>query len=208
MGGDQDTSIGAERVKEAWLQILMADFDRLKMKDTATIDEFVGELSKISSKSAALGEDMEEANLAKTFLKSLPYKKYIHIVATLEQVMDLKTTSFEDIIGWLKAYEEWVCDDEETQDDQSKLLYANSDSQPTWEYNDYRGRVRGGSFYNRGRGCGRFNCYNNYNAPRDASKVTCFRCDKTGYFAFNCMDRLLKLQETRENENNETQEVD
>lgn len=106
MGGDQDTSIGAERVKEAWLQILMADFDRLKMKDTATIDEFVGELSKISSKSAALGEDMEEANLAKTFLKSLPYKKYIHIVATLEQVMDLKTTSFEDIIGWLKAYEE------------------------------------------------------------------------------------------------------
>lgn len=106
MGGDQDTSIGAERVKEAWLQILMADFDRLKMKDTATIDEFVGELSKISSKSAALGEDMEEANLAKIFLKSLPYKKYIHIVATLEQVMDLKTTSFEDIIGWLKAYEE------------------------------------------------------------------------------------------------------
>ena len=47
---------GADRVKEARLQMLMAEFDRLKMKDNETIDEFSGRISDISSKSAALGE--------------------------------------------------------------------------------------------------------------------------------------------------------
>lgn len=83
----------------------MAEFDRLKMKDNDNIDDFVGKLSEISSKSAALGEAMEETKLVKKFLKSLPRKKYIHIVASLEQILDLKTTSFEDIIGRLRTYE-------------------------------------------------------------------------------------------------------
>lgn len=40
-------------------EALMADFDRLKMKDTESIDDFVGKLSEILSKSAALGEEIE-----------------------------------------------------------------------------------------------------------------------------------------------------
>lgn len=47
--------IGSERVREARLQTLMAEFDRLKMKDGETIDTFVGKLSEITSKSASLG---------------------------------------------------------------------------------------------------------------------------------------------------------
>ena len=62
--------IGAERVKEARLQTLMAEFDRLKMKDGDTIDTFVGKLSEISSKSASLGEMIEEPKLVKKFLKA------------------------------------------------------------------------------------------------------------------------------------------
>ena len=88
--GDLDTSkkvwdaikarhLGADRVREARLQTLMAEFDRLKMKETETIDDFVGKLSEISSKFAALGENIEETKLVKKFLKSLPRKKYIHI---------------------------------------------------------------------------------------------------------------------------------
>ena len=196
--------VGADRVREARLQTLMADFDRLKMKDTESIDEFVGRISEISSKSAALGEEIEEAKLVKKFLKCLPRKKYIHIVAALEQVLDLKTTSFEDIIGRLKAYEERVFDEDDNQDDQGKLMYANMETEHTRDYNNYnnRGRGRGGRFNNRGRGRGRFN------GPRDTTNLTCFRCDKTGHVAYNCPDRLLKLQATQENENTETQEAD
>lgn len=36
--------VGAERVREARFQILMSDFDRLKMKDTESIDDFGGKL--------------------------------------------------------------------------------------------------------------------------------------------------------------------
>lgn len=48
--------MGADRVKEAHLQTLMAEFDRLKMKDYDTINEFTCRIYEISSKSAALGE--------------------------------------------------------------------------------------------------------------------------------------------------------
>ena len=82
--------MGADRVKEARLQTLMAEFDRLKMKDNETIDDFSVRIFEISSKSASQRRNRR-------------HKKYIHIVAALEQVLDLKTTSFEDIIGRLKA---------------------------------------------------------------------------------------------------------
>ena len=122
--------VGAERVREARLQTLIAEFDKLKMKEGDTIDVFVGKLSEISSKSASLGEIIEESKHVKKFLKSLPRKRYIHIIASLEQVLDLNTTSFEDIIGRLKAYEERIKEDEDEQtDDQKKLMYAN------WRHN-------------------------------------------------------------------------
>lgn len=148
--------LGADRVKEARLQTLMAEFDRLKMRDIEKIDDFVGKLSKISSKSLALGEEIEEPKLVKKFLHSLPRKKYIHIVASLEQVLDLNNTSFEDIIGRMKAYEERVAEDEESNEEQSKLMYANMEPQSS-QYNrnfggDYRGRGRGGQSFSRGRG--------------------------------------------------------
>ena len=98
----------------------MAEFDRLKMKEKDTIDTFVGKLSEISSKSTSLGEIIGEPNIVKKFLKILPIRKYIHIVASLKQVLNLKITSFEDIVGRLKAYEESY------HDDNGKLMYANS----------------------------------------------------------------------------------
>ena len=147
--------VGAERVREARLQTFMADFDRLKMKEADTIDDFVGKLAKISSKSASLGEIIEEPKLVKKFLKNLPRKKYIHMVASLEQVLDLNMTSFEDIVGRLKAYEERICEEEENHDDQEKLMYTNMESQRD-NYGGNRGRGRGGRKNWRGRGRGRY----------------------------------------------------
>ena len=226
--GDLDTSkavweaikarhVGAERVREACLQTLMAEFDRLKMKEIDTIDTFVGKLSEISSKSASLGEIIEEPKLVKKFLKSLPRRKYIHIVASLEQVLDLNTTSFEDIVGRLKAYEERICEEEEEQhDDPAKLMYVNSDSQTDNSYGGGRGRGRGGGHRSGWRGRGRER-YGSFQSQRDAYKqgqekgpahITCFGCDKLGNFAVDCPDRLLKLQETIEKKDEDTEEAD
>ncbi|XP_010469242.1 PREDICTED: uncharacterized protein LOC104749335 [Camelina sativa] len=131
--------VGAERVKEARQQTLMADFERLKMKDSEKIDEFAGKMSELASKSASLGVAIDESKMVKKFLNCLPHKKFIHIVASLEHVLDLNTTTFEDIIGRLKAYEERIIDAGEVQEDQSKLMYANMETQNSREYtNDYR----------------------------------------------------------------------
>ena len=195
--------VGAERVREARLQTLMTEFDKLKMKETEKIDDFADKLSEISSKSSALGEEIEESKLVKKFLKSLPRKKYIHIVASLEQVLDLKNTAFEDIVGRLKAYEERVQDEDDNQEEQSKLMYSNTEQQSNRDYqDDYRGyRGRGRSYRGRGRG-GR------NNGGRDTSRITCFRCDKMGHYASTCPDRLLKLQEAQEHDKDSTQDAD
>ncbi|XP_010480978.1 PREDICTED: uncharacterized protein LOC104759792 [Camelina sativa] len=197
--------IGADMVKEARLQTLMAEFDRLKMKETERIDEFVEKLSAISTKSAALGNELAEPMIVKKFLSSLPRRKFIHIVAALEQVLDLNKTSFENIVGRLKAYEEIIGEEEtEQDDDQGKLMFANSNL-----FGSYRGQGRGGRS-SRGRGGrGRFSFQQkDRDREQDLSHITCFLCDKQGHYASDYPDRLLKLQETIEKKDEETHTAD
>ncbi|GJT92204.1 uncharacterized mitochondrial protein-like protein [Tanacetum coccineum] len=91
-------NLGVDRVKEARLQTLITEFENLNMLDNGTIDEYAAKLSGIASKSVTLGEVMSEHKLVKKFLTSLP-RRFVHIVAALEQVLDLKTTGFEDVVG-------------------------------------------------------------------------------------------------------------
>ena len=84
-------------------------------------------------------------------------------------------------------------------------MYANTfQPQSNRDYNEgYRNRGRGGHFNNRGgRGRG-WSC-----KDVDFSKITFFRSDKNGNLALDCLDGLLKLQETCENKEDETHEAD
>ncbi|KAJ9541814.1 hypothetical protein OSB04_028320 [Centaurea solstitialis] len=122
---DPDTRhVGADRVKEARVQTLTAEFDQLKMMESETIDSFAGKLSGIASKSA-LGEVIDESKMVKKFLKTLPRSKFIHIVASLEQVLDLNKVGFEDIVGRLKAYEERIKEDDGGEG-QTRVMFARS----------------------------------------------------------------------------------
>ncbi|GKD44966.1 uncharacterized mitochondrial protein-like protein [Tanacetum coccineum] len=93
---------------------------------------------------------MSEHKLVKKFLTSLP-RRFIHIVATLEQVLDLKTTRFKDVVRRLKAYKERFKQEDKANDSQEKLLYARTDYSNR-NSNSIKGRGRGS--YSRGRGRG------------------------------------------------------
>lgn len=125
--------MGADRVKEARLQTLMAKFDHLKMSDSESIDDFAGKLSGLASKSVALGEVIDETKLVKKFLNSLPREKFIHIVASLEHVLDLKTNGFEDVVGRLKAYEEEIREEDIGGKDQVKVLFVDHGGSTNWK---------------------------------------------------------------------------
>ena len=178
-------NLGAERVKEARLQTLMNEFERLRMLDSDTIDTFSGKISELAAKSASLGQTLDEPKLVKKFLNSLPRSKYIHITAALEKVLDLNKTSYEDIVGRLKAFEERTLGDD-THDQQGTLLYSNSDQSNRGRgKSGSRGRGRG----NRGRGRGRSSSNEGTKEKRDYSQIECFNCYKKCHFASVCPDK-------------------
>ena len=108
----------------------------------------------------------------------------------------------------IEAYEE-----EHQDNDHGKLLYTNNnESQQDGYGRGGRGRGGRGNWRGRGRGCnGRFYAQREayrQGQNRDMSHITCFACDKQGHYASNCPDKLLKLQETDEKNEVDTQEVD
>ncbi|GJW52117.1 uncharacterized mitochondrial protein-like protein [Tanacetum coccineum] len=183
-------NLGADRVKEARLQTLITNFENLKMPNNDSIDAYAAKLSGIASKSATLGEVMSKHKLVKKFLTSL-LRRFVHIVAALEQVLDLKSTGFEDVVGQLKA------------GGRGRGSYS-------------RGRGRG-----RGQGRGRDNSQNQgqrdssknredneqkgkQHEKRDLSHIQCYRCDQYIHFVSKCPERNrnheVNLNETQEKE--------
>ncbi|GJV31631.1 pol polyprotein [Tanacetum coccineum] len=208
-------------VKEARLQTLVTEFENLKMSDNKTIDGYAAKLLSIAFKSTMLGEVMTEHKLVKTFLTSHP-KRFVHIMAALEQVLNLKETMFEDVVGRLKAYEERVKEEDKANDAQEKLLYARIDNSNM--KNDSKGG-RGCGSYSQGcgRGCGQVggrgnnqnqsqrdswkNCEDNkqkgkQQEQRDLSHIKCYHCDKFRHFVSRYPDR----KQDYEANVNETQE--
>ena len=47
--------VGADRVKDAWLQTLKSEFDAIRMKDDESLDQIVGKLTAMSVKYNSLG---------------------------------------------------------------------------------------------------------------------------------------------------------
>ncbi|XP_076883237.1 uncharacterized protein LOC143531940 [Bidens hawaiensis] len=200
-------NLGANRVKEARLQTLMNEFDGMRMKETKTIDEFVAKLSCTASKAASLVEMIEETKMVKKFLSSLPQRKFVQIVASLEQNLDLKTVGFEDVVGSLKPYEEWFREEDMNSETQGKLMFQRSESSGS-RYNDREstreGLGRGGGRGRGDRGSGQ-NCSHQEKAmnrenrehkgkTRDLAKVQCYRCDEFGHFVHKCPNRKQNVQ--------------
>nr|GFA84279.1 zinc finger, CCHC-type [Tanacetum cinerariifolium] len=84
-------------------QYSTAKEDKTKRK----VSDFGGKLSSIMAKFKGLGETLEDKVLGRKLLNFAP-KKFLPIVATIEQYQDLDEMSFEEAIGRLTTYEERI----------------------------------------------------------------------------------------------------
>jgi hypothetical protein len=97
--------VGAERVRDARLQTLKAEFDSLKMKDDESIDQFAGKLTSMSVKYSNLGGTLEDAAMVKKLFDTVP-DRFINVIAGIEQFLDLQKVEFDEAVGRLRAFEE------------------------------------------------------------------------------------------------------
>nr|GEX22792.1 zinc finger, CCHC-type [Tanacetum cinerariifolium] len=85
------------------------------------------------AKFKGLGETLEDKVLVRKPLNSAP-KKFLPIVATIEQYQDLDEMSFEAAIGRLTADEERIKSQDTLEaNDQDKLLMASSNNKTYWK---------------------------------------------------------------------------
>ena len=166
----------------------MNEFDRLRMNDSDSIDIFSGKISELASQATSLGQSIEEPKIVKKLLNGLPRRKYIHMAASLEQLLDLKKTKYEDVVGRLKAYEERI-KEESPQNQQGDLLFSNSENSYGSSNSRGRGRGYGRGQGNRGRGRGKNNSSERNKEKKDYSQIECFHCHKKGHFASVCPEK-------------------
>ncbi|KAD3337626.1 hypothetical protein E3N88_33146 [Mikania micrantha] len=164
-------------------------------------------LSGIVTKFKSLGSNLEDEVVVRKLLNSA-LKKFLQIVASIEQYSDLETMSFEEVVGRLKAYEERITDLDEKEIDQEKLLMAKGEEQerskqkePSFErYDQSRGYNNGdrGRGYRRGNGRGENGRGRGmgHGSFRDKSELKCYECGKYGHFAYECPNWNGKEEET------------
>ncbi|GJZ97613.1 zinc finger, CCHC-type containing protein [Tanacetum coccineum] len=177
--------LGADLVQKARLQTLRSELETLKMKPHESTSEFAGKLSSIQAKFKSLGSTLKDKVLVRKLLNSVP-KKFLPIVASIEQYQEIDTMQFEEAVGRITAFEERLKSQDEPENNyQDKLLMASSN-------NKSYGKWRGKDFNKETEESMKWK--NNPNARRastsqetkDKSKLRCYECGKHGHFAKEC----------------------
>ncbi|KAD3066473.1 hypothetical protein E3N88_34353 [Mikania micrantha] len=136
--------LGADRVQKALLHTLKSEFEALRMKETETIDEYAGKLSRMISRHSSLGEVLEDAKLVRKLFDTVP-DQFLQLVASMEQYSDIDTMPFEEAIGRWKAYEDRLKLRQSSSGGENMLLLSKTEGR-------FSQRGRGNSYSNRGRG--------------------------------------------------------
>nr|GEZ53297.1 zinc finger, CCHC-type [Tanacetum cinerariifolium] len=99
------------------------------MKPHESTSEFVGKLSSIQAKFKSLEGTLKDKVLVRKLPNSFP-KKFLPIVASIEQYQEIDTMQFEKAVGKITAFEERLKSQDKPENNyQNKLLLASSNNQ-------------------------------------------------------------------------------
>ncbi|GKC18659.1 putative zinc finger, CCHC-type containing protein [Tanacetum coccineum] len=84
----------ANGMKNGYLETLKRSLESCARKEGETVDEFATKLSGLASKARGLGYELEEVDMVKRLLDSMP-KSFLQIVASIEQCFELDSMLFD-----------------------------------------------------------------------------------------------------------------
>ena len=100
----ETTYKGTKKVKDTKFQMLTTRFEKVKMSDDESFDSFYGRLNEIVIAKLNLGEKIEDANVVRKILRSLP-KSFRAKVTAIKESKDLDEIKIQEHIGSLQTYE-------------------------------------------------------------------------------------------------------
>jgi hypothetical protein len=107
------THEGTKVVRASKLQMLISQFEAIRMLEDETFDEFYSKLSVIRNSTINLGKKMDDAKVVKKILRSLP-ERFIPQVAAVQQSNDLDTMRVEELVGFLQTFEQILPEHQKT----------------------------------------------------------------------------------------------
>jgi hypothetical protein len=159
---------GNEKVKDTKLQTYKIQFEQLKMMEDETVGKYFLRVEEMVNAMKALGETIEEPYLVQKILRSLP-DRFNPKVSAIEELNNLKTLEFDQLLGTLTAYEMTIVKGKPTSREESFKAYKNEDSEPDEIEAKFVKRLKKGSDKYKGK-----------------LPFKCFCCGRIGHFANKC----------------------
>jgi hypothetical protein len=159
---------GNEKVKDAKLQTYIIQFEQLMMKEDETVGKYFLRVEEMVNAMKALGETIGEPSLVQKILRSLP-DRFNPKVSAIEELNDLKTLQFDQLLGTLTAYEMRIVKDKPTSRETSFKADKNEDSELDEIEAKFVKRLKKGSGKYKGK-----------------LPFKCFNCGRIGHFANKC----------------------
>jgi hypothetical protein len=126
------------------------------MKEDETVGKYFLRVEEMVNAMKALGEKIEEPSLVQKILRSLPDRFNLKVSA-IEELNDLKTLEFDQLLGTLTAYEMRIVKDKPTSREASFKEDKNEDSEPDEIEEKFVKRLKKGFKY---KGKLPFKCFN------------------------------------------------